>query len=165
MKLQQWLLFHLCRWILPALYSHFFHGQYLPIPVLEVRSSNAELNCRGMKPVSRDIPQLSAISNLPYTRWTRSAPPPLCFFYLSIKDLRHLFHRNTTAAYLRGVLPCFSLEELHQRYPGASFLQASLSVWHDLRFSYIPDYFYKELETIKSQLLSPRNLRPCNLPS
>lgn len=114
MKLQQWLLFHLCGWILPALYSHFFDGEYLPIPVLEVWSSSAELNCHCRKPVNRDIPQLSAISNLPHSQWTRSAPLPLCSTHVhcrlnhSVKDLRYLLHRNTSAAYLRGLFPRFS---------------------------------------------------------
>lgn len=109
----------------------------------------------------------------PHTPWIESLTIPLCFinvhcrFNLSVKELRHLFHRNTTAAYLRDVLPHLGLKSFTKVWSSRNWFPATVFVClHDttyccsvkLSFGYIPDSLYKEHRSIKTWLLSPRNL-------
>lgn len=113
---------------------------------------------------------LAITSSFPHTPWTESIPIPFCFIgvycrlNLSVKDLRHLFHRNSTAAYLRDVLPHFSLKSYTKVQSSRNWFPPTVCVsvltLHNcsmkLSFMYIPDSLWTQ-KYFKKLHLSPRN--------
>ena len=90
------------------------------------------------------------------------------------KDLRHLFHRNTTAAYLRDVLPHFSFKSFTKVWSSRNWFPATVFIcltWHHgllqvkLSSHNIPDTLYIKLNIkLQNLILISKKFRPYNLP-
>lgn len=111
----------------------------------------------------------------PHTPWNKSLLIPLCFINvhcrlnLTVRDLRHLFHRNITAAYLRDVLPHFSLKSFTKVQSPRNWFPAGVFLcltWHHVLLRYEAEIWWHssflvhkfEHKSTKTWFLSPRNL-------